>query len=363
VLVKSLAQRDVSALLDFLRWNYVPRDLREFRSHIFVSLPRLVPSEVTGYNEVDLRRQHNEFILEPDEALHFPDSAQIFNQHIREHPLISYHSQTKDDRVVKISDFLTRTQFRRLGLYQDFFRPMGIEDQIAVVLAMRKSVLLGVALNRSRPGYTERERLLLTLIRPHLIQAYENAVAWSAMKQRLDLADRGLDRMRAAVVTLLASGSIDSIPSSAQKLLGKYFGARPRSQGLPNLLRTWIKHQRSLLAQIQVPRPLVVNHQGERLIVRMISENDHIFLLLREQITSIRHQAMLADGLTPREAEVLAWAARGRTNSEIANILTISARTVQKHLERIFQKLGVESRTAAAAHVWEATQGGSDGNF
>jgi len=56
-------------------------------------------------------------------------------------------------------------------------------------------------------------------------------------------------------------------------------------------------------------------------------------------------------GLTGREAEVLAWVAQGKTNSTIGLILGISPRTVQKHLERTFHKLGVESRTAAAAQA------------
>jgi DNA-binding CsgD family transcriptional regulator len=54
-------------------------------------------------------------------------------------------------------------------------------------------------------------------------------------------------------------------------------------------------------------------------------------------------------GLTAREAEVLAWVAYGKTNREIGQILSISPRTVNKHLDHIFMKLGVETRAAAAA--------------
>lgn len=53
--------------------------------------------------------------------------------------------------------------------------------------------------------------------------------------------------------------------------------------------------------------------------------------------------------LTAREAEVLQWIANGKTNREIAEILGISPRTINKHLEQLFPKLGVENRTAAAA--------------
>jgi DNA-binding NarL/FixJ family response regulator len=57
----------------------------------------------------------------------------------------------------------------------------------------------------------------------------------------------------------------------------------------------------------------------------------------------------LALALTPRETEVLAWLAKGKTNRDIADILGMSPRTVNKHLEHIFEKLGVETRTAAVA--------------
>jgi DNA-binding CsgD family transcriptional regulator len=53
-------------------------------------------------------------------------------------------------------------------------------------------------------------------------------------------------------------------------------------------------------------------------------------------------------GLTPRERQILAWVARGKTNPEIADLLWIAPTTVRKHLEHVYAKLGVRTRTAAA---------------
>ena len=53
--------------------------------------------------------------------------------------------------------------------------------------------------------------------------------------------------------------------------------------------------------------------------------------------------------LTQRESEVLMWIARGKSNRDIAEILSLSPRTVNKHLEQVYAKLGVENRAAAAA--------------
>jgi DNA-binding CsgD family transcriptional regulator len=60
-------------------------------------------------------------------------------------------------------------------------------------------------------------------------------------------------------------------------------------------------------------------------------------------------------GLTRREAEILALVARGRTNEEIAAVLSVSAHTVRKHLENAFLRLGVHSRAAAIAVAYESS--------
>ena len=61
----------------------------------------------------------------------------------------------------------------------------------------------------------------------------------------------------------------------------------------------------------------------------------------------------LPGGLTEREAEVLRLVAQGRTNSDIASVLVLSPKTVERHLSNIFLKLEVSSRTAAAAYAHE----------
>lgn len=65
------------------------------------------------------------------------------------------------------------------------------------------------------------------------------------------------------------------------------------------------------------------------------------------------HTPLLRLGLTPRAAEVLLWVAQGKTNSDIATILSISESTVKKHVLEVFDKLGVETRSAATLRAIE----------
>jgi DNA-binding CsgD family transcriptional regulator len=70
-----------------------------------------------------------------------------------------------------------------------------------------------------------------------------------------------------------------------------------------------------------------------------------------------RPQTAASPNLTAREVEILNWVENGKRNTEIASILGLSPHTIRKHLENIFAKLGVETRTAAVAAIREATAG------
>jgi DNA-binding CsgD family transcriptional regulator len=92
------------------------------------------------------------------------------------------------------------------------------------------------------------------------------------------------------------------------------------------------------------------------LVVALIIDHGRDLHLMRLERIALNAPAVSLEalGLTPREAEVLSWVAQGKTNREIGMILGSSARTVQKHLEHVFQKIGVESRTAAILKAWQA---------
>ncbi len=76
--------------------------------------------------------------------------------------------------------------------------------------------------------------------------------------------------------------------------------------------------------------------------------NEFLFRLTATDQSEEQNMLRLHFGLTNREGDVLLWIARGKTNRDIGTILNLSARTVNKHLEQIYIKLGVENRAAAA---------------
>lgn len=92
------------------------------------------------------------------------------------------------------------------------------------------------------------------------------------------------------------------------------------------------------------------------LILRRFTEpgrDDLSFYVIEEKAPSPNPAALLSLGLTSREAEVLFWIAQGKSNPDIATILGAGVRTIHKHVENIFRKLGCETRAAAAVTAQE----------
>jgi len=123
--------------------------------------------------------------------------------------------------------------------------------------------------------------------------------------------------------------------------------------GLPDALRSWLAAGKPLASPDDAAAVCDFDHQGEILRARLLGQgaNSQLLLLEKQRARTPAENSLASYRLTQREVEVLMWVARGKTNKDIADILGMSPRTVNKHLEHIYVKLGVETRTAAAAFV------------
>jgi DNA-binding CsgD family transcriptional regulator len=246
--VTAVRARDVKALLEFVALGYEAEGTEPFPPSVLWELVRLIPSDaVVGYQESDIRECFE--IIDVVEIVGEPPSAAVKQAYLAlsdQNPL-RCGVRSREERVLRLSDFMSTRQRRRLDYYVEVWRPHGIEDALRLWLPAPTGYARTIYLERSG-RYTDREKTLLTLLRPHLI------------------------RIRAA---------------------------------------------REARAAQQLP------------------------------------------GLTEREGEVLRRVSEGRTNAEIAALLYISPYTVRTHLEHIFEKLGVHTRTAAAARFNGAHSNGA----
>lgn len=290
----------------------------------------------------------------------------------KQHPLLGYWRRTRDGGAVKISDFLTQSQYHRLPLYNEALRHFGTESAMRISLPLSTDTLAGITIGRGRPDFSDRERLILNLIRPHVAQADRNARAAARLRSALAQASRTFEQLPIGVVTCESDGQVRAATPTASDLLARYFDDPVRSDRLPTELERWV---RACLAaagsgQDRAPTVLVIQHDGRRLIARLLTSLDGHTLFLEEQLSAedaetVPPQTLERLGLTRREAEVLALVIRGWTNVEIGAALDASPRTIAKHLEHIYGKLGVWTRAAAITYALRsvsARREGREGN-
>jgi DNA-binding response OmpR family regulator/DNA-binding CsgD family transcriptional regulator len=159
-----------------------------------------------------------------------------------------------------------------------------------------------------------------------------------------------LDAFGYASITVRASdGKLMWQTPLARELLLAYYGTS--SPLAPPPVVEWLRrHLAEAERQIEPPR-LTAELGARRLTFRLhqqTGDEDWLIVMRETSDTAVIEAMSLSFKLTAREAEVLYWVVKGKINRDIADIVGASPATVKKHLERIFAKLGVETRTAAA---------------
>jgi len=170
-----------------------------------------------------------------------------------------------------------------------------------------------------------------------------------SFNQILDQTDPAPDpaATRQALLVVSPDGRIQFATARANLWLRDLFAAAYPLDRLPEAINRWLSNG---LSGGQPPT-LKVDQSGGRLCVHLLcSEADSVCLLL-ERNAAVSATRGVRSALTERQTEVLSWVARGKTNAEIGKILSLKTKTIGKYLERIFPKLGVENRTAAASFV------------
>jgi DNA-binding response OmpR family regulator len=182
---------------------------------------------------------------------------------------------------------------------------------------------------------------MLARIRVHLA----NARLTQSARAALDVSGRYL-------LAVNGVGKIMWATPQAQKLLSDALS--PDSDDdvvLPEPIPQWLDQARKGKAgsKAAIMTALPGNEQLRLQYMGRLGTNEFLLRLAKDSGTETPAEFSSELGLTTREGEVLSWLSKGKTNRDIAQILGLSPRTVDKHLEQIYSKLGVENRTAAAA--------------
>jgi DNA-binding CsgD family transcriptional regulator len=194
-------------------------DLDELCRGLITALREAVPADWCALHELPPELPHTLSLAEPPVPTEF---HQAFAHYAFQNPLVEYYLNTRDGRATRFSDLITRRNLHRLELYRQVYKTLGVEYQIAFCLPSTSERILGVALSRNKRDFSARERDLLNLARPYLIQAYRNALSHTQLEHgagrqilTTDLLPLGLTPRQAEVLRLVAMGHSDSAAATA----------------------------------------------------------------------------------------------------------------------------------------------------
>jgi DNA-binding CsgD family transcriptional regulator len=177
-------------------------------------------------------------------------------------------------------------------------------------------------------------------------------------QQSLDQISSSLDHLHLGLVIVDIEKHIELMTPLATEWLQTYLGQSINSDRLPECLWRWISYQVGGLKNNYFAEDVCLSlriRQSERqLEIRLVIEErgERYLLLMEEQSLSLSYALELL-GLSKREMEVLFWLIRGKDNQAIAKQLKVGISTVRKHLESIYLKLEVQSRTEAIVKTLE----------
>lgn len=177
---------------------------------------------------------------------------------------------------------------------------------------------------------------LIARIRVHLA----NTRLTTSVQNAMDLAGQ-------YIFAVDKNGSLLWLTPQVNQLLEKYEGHDLwESKALPAQLKKWLNCSPSMGMEFT----LSIDNESHKVIyLGKASDNEFLLRLLNNNTESEASIIQERLSLTPREAEVLLWITKGKTNKEIGQILEASPKTINKHSEKIYKKLEVDNRTSAAS--------------
>lgn len=255
---------------------------------------------------------------------------------------------------MQTGDFLTNQQFHRTAIYNEFYKIYAIEHQLLFAFSDTPDSIITCAYSRTKSNFSEEERLVVNLISQHLRIAVQNAHKIEQFYKTESSLNSTLESKSNGVIVLNPDKQIVYESEFARRMLEKYFAEEKTQFGaLPDCLNRWLNNECGKFGNDKFSPPAQVfrvEKKDEKLEISLMynAETQEITLLL-EEICSLSAKMSKHLNLTRRENEILFWISCGKTNKDIAVLLGISSRTVNKHAENIYVKLGVETRTAAAS--------------
>jgi DNA-binding CsgD family transcriptional regulator len=232
--MEHLRQRDINALWESIRRIYSDLNPDSLPETVVETASRIIPCGISVYHNIDnddIGRSATiaangkwnvpfESFCSPDYAHEHPFANLLSEGRLKPHPYkedierrflkrLRTLKGSPGDEVVKISDVLTDSQFRRLAIYNDLAKKNNTDYQMGLPLIFNRDSYTVITFNRDKMDFSEKERLLLGMLGPHIIQAFKNAEITGALKGD-----------KTGIGTMLMDGKAKDLKHETMKTIG-----------------------------------------------------------------------------------------------------------------------------------------------
>lgn len=276
------------------------------------------------------------------------EANEILADHIGEHPLFGRIVIERKTKPLSIGESQSARNYYKTTLFNEVYRPLGIRDQLVFGSNAEKDFYFTCCVSRARRDFSSAELQIAFLFQSHLVQAAKN---YLLLQKNLCVETFFFRESAKAKILLDEDGKIRRHDENAFEILSKYFPAKADSRRvLPEEVERWRRYFADLRKSENFdfpPQTMTIENICGKLEISLMFDDfaDHQIIMLKEKPNPEKKSQLL----TKRETEILTYISAGKTDREIAYLCLISPRTVQNHLRNIYEKLGVENRTAAVS--------------
>ena len=367
-----LRSQDFKDILQVMTIISSSLDKDDFRQKLLDSFLRIFHMENSIFFLADHNSNLTDLIGKNIDEKYTRDFVDYYH---RDDPFRLIQGRFLGNRMISLENLVSYPSFLKTEYYNDFLRPQKIYYKTVIYLKSGTELLGIIGLFRPKGfgNFSERDVRMMNILTPYLCQALKNIDAFR--KIQLENCIFKLADQDSFCGLIILSDSMETVYMNQWakdfcKILAKSpNGNRKPGNGedsypfIPNLLRKdcdrlreQIKHNSLGSVPLPISRILKLSESRKyslcsQILLKEMSMGRQVFYMVK--VDELTHQVTLNTGalernfsLTKREIEILVNIFNGLKNAEIAETLFISEITVKKHLQHIFEKIGVGSRTA-----------------
>lgn len=301
-------------------------------------------AEITIHERFDQHTRHLAYQMYPAASSFIAALQPAFVEFWPQHPYSADLLQVIAKGGVNfLSDRVSQRHFRQTGLWSEVYIHLRAKAQVIMGGKIEENRFWTLGLNRLGRDFGPRDRELGEFLQPRLTRLFQR----HAQRDKAQWSARLLADANTPFLVVDSAGRVLEMSEGARSLFATTRTPLPADSMIPELRRLWTGCG---------PTGSIVRHVlGGLEVLAPTTANAGPALVLLGRAGESASAPALAEPLTPRESEILHWIGEGKTNAEIGVVLGISARTVGKHCERLFDKLAVENRLGAA--LWKRQRG------